>query len=412
MLSYPEALARLLKKIPEPTVIQVPLLESLYKVLASPVPADLDLPPFDRSCMDGYALRQADLATIPASLEVVGVVAAGHSSPPQLNSGQAFQIMTGAPVPPGADAVQRVEKTRRSGTRVDILEAVSLGENISRRGTEVRHGSVVLASGRVIGPPEIAVLATFGATAVPVFKSPSVAIVSTGNELVDIDQTPDCGQIRNSNASMLWAQCSAAGLDASILPPVIDDRKLIREAVAHGLEKDLLILSGGVSMGEFDYVHRVLREEGVEVFFHKVAIKPGKPLIVGRRGNHMVFGLPGNPVSSFVTFEVFVKPAVRKWMGFTELFPPMVRGRLALDARKKSGRLFFKPARTVSTPRGFSVQPLETKGSADLVAFSGADSLMLFPAEADFLPAGSGVDVVLMESRGGPHCRGFPIQPE
>ncbi len=401
MLLYEEALQNLLSRVPKPAITEVPLLESLGAVLARDVVADLDLPPFHKSSMDGYAFRTADLPGGTGHLPIAGVVAAGVAEPPRLEAGRAWQIMTGAPVPEGADAVQMVEKTHRDGPDVEILEGVAPGENISPRGNEVKRGSVALAAGRPIGPQEIAVLATFGRTSVPIFKRPSAAIVSTGDELVSIDQSPRFGQIRNSNAYMLAAQCQRLGLKARRLPAVSDDRARIREAIEDGLRDDLLIFSGGVSMGEFDHVHTALRDFGVEIFFHKAAIKPGKPLIVGEKGGRMVFGLPGNPVSSFVTFEVFVKPAVRRWTGLTAPSPAKVRGRISRDIHQNPGRLFFMPAQTLFTPTGFICQPLETKGSADIVAFSKADSMLLFPAESGFLAKGETVDIILLEDRGG-----------
>ncbi len=396
LLSYREALRRLMGRIPTPRPIATPLEESLGTVLAEEVAADRDLPPFNKSFMDGYALRSRDVAGAPRRLKVANVVAAGASRIPPLKSGEAHQIMTGAPVPEGADAVQMVEKTRRLGDEVEILEAVRPGENIAPQGSEIRRGDRALEKGREIGPQEIAVLATFGIIRPSVFKRLSAAVVSTGDELVDIDARPAFGQIRNSNAHMLVAQCVELGLKVRRLPVAPDDPHAIRETLRDGLREDLLILSGGVSMGEYDFVHTALAEFGVEIFFHKAAIKPGKPLIVGRLGDRMVFGLPGNPVSSFVTFEIFVRPAVRKWMGFERTRLPSVRARLGREARQKPGRLFFKPARTIRRADGFECHPIETQGSADIVAFSRADSLMLFPAEENRLEAGREVEVLLL----------------
>ena len=397
MHSYQEALSAILQEIPSPETVRVGLQASLDRILAEEIRADLDLPPFDKSCMDGYALRSGDTSTVPVSLKVVGVVGAGESRMPHLGPGQAAQIMTGAVVPSGADAVQMVEKTLRDGDVVEILESVRPGENVALRGSEVKKGDVALTPGRRIGPSEIAVLATFGCGHLDVFKSPTVSIFSTGDELVDVDQKPDFGQIRNSNALMLWAQCRRLSLDARILPCVPDQPERIRESIRDGLASDLLILSGGVSMGEYDYVHKVLRDFGVEIFFHKAAVKPGKPLIVGKYGNRLIFGLPGNPVSSMVTFEVFAKPAIRKWMGIEEPSPFLVKAELQQDVQQIPGRLFFKPARTISTEAGLQVEVIETRGSSDIVGFAESDSLLLFPADQSFLSAGSTVDVILLE---------------
>jgi molybdopterin molybdotransferase len=397
MQSYSEALKTILDRTPPPEVVRVNLRESLGRVLAEEAVADQDLPPFDKSCMDGYALRSCDTVDAPVQLELVGRVAAGHVQLPSLESGQTAQIMTGAVLPAGADAVQMVEKTREVGAGVQVLEPVRSGQNIAPRGSEVRASEVVLRPGRRIGAAEVAVLATFGHSEVTVFAAPSVAVVSTGDELVEVDERPAPGQIRNSNASMLWAQCRQLGLEVRMLPHLPDEQEAIRRAVEAGLECDLLILSGGVSMGEFDYVHTVLKKCGVEVFFHKAAVQPGKPLIVGSSGRRLVFGLPGNPVSAFVTFEIFAKPAILKWMGVSKPSPFFVRAELQSEVRHKPGRLFLKPAKTSSQKSGLKVVPVQTKGSADIVAFSQADSLILVPAQQAVLTKGATVDVILLE---------------
>jgi len=399
MLTYEEALREVLAQVPEPKVVRVPLRKSLGRVLAHPVLADLDLPPFKKSFMDGYAVRSQDAATAPVKLEVIGVVAAGRPSQPQVEAGKAVQIMTGAAVPPGADAVQMIEKTRPGGAEtVELLEPVTKGENVAAQGNEVRQGETVLVSGRALGAAEMGVLATFGHKEVEVYAAPTVAVIPTGDEIVEVEEKPVFGQIRNSNAHTLWAQCHNLGLDAQVFPVTPDDPERTREVVSQGLQYDLLLFSGGVSMGEYDYVHRILEEEGVSIFVQKAAIKPGKPIVVGRKGDHLIFGLPGNPVSAFVTFEVFVRPAVRHWMGFQSPCLPSVWGELVAETRQKPGRKFFKQARTFWKGDKFGVEPIETRGSADLVAFSSANSLMVLEADVTHLPAGERVEVLLLDN--------------
>ena len=398
MFSYEEALQKLLAQVPEPKAKRMALGQSRGRVLACSVRADMDLPPFRKSFMDGYAVRSQDVAQVPVQLQVVGQVAAGSQDQPEVGPRQAVQIMTGAPVPPGADAVQMVEKTRPlDGSLVELLESVSQGQNIVDRANEVREGSVVLDQGCVIGSPEIGVLATFGQSEVEVYSGPTVAVMTTGDEIVDVTRKPNFSQIRNSNAFMLWSQCADLGLEATIFPVVPDDPDRTEEAVLEGLEHDLLLLTGGVSMGEYDYVHQVLGKAGVDTFFHKAAIKPGKPLLAGQKDGHLVFGLPGNPVSAFVTFELFVRPAVRQWMGFSEIQLPRVTGRLLVSVRQKPGRKFFKPARTTWTDGGFEVEPIETKGSADLTGFSAANSLLVLEPEVTELKAGERLEVILLD---------------
>ena len=399
MLSYEEALQELLANVPQPRVIRVELRQSLGRVLASPVLADLDLPPFRKSFMDGFAVRSQDARTTPVKLEVVGTIAAGDQSQPQVKAGQAVHIMTGAAVPPGADAVQMIEKTRPSGsTGIELLESVAPGENVAQKGSEVQQGEAVLAAGRVLGAAEAGVLATFGQREVEVYAPPRAAIIPTGSEIVDIEKKPAFGQIRNSNAYTLWAQCNHLGLEAIVFPATPDDPERMREMVLEGLKYDLIIFTGGVSVGEYDYVHRALAEEGVHICFHKAAIKPGKPILVGKKDDHMIFGLPGNPVSAFVTFELFVRPAVRRWMGFQTFSLQKVWGELVAEARQKPGRKLFKQARTFWAEGKFKVQPIETKGSADLVAFSPANSLMIIEADVAHLTPGQQVQVLLLDN--------------
>lgn len=270
VLSYQQALERLLSQVPPPRVVQVPLLASRGRVLAELVRADRDLPPFPKAFMDGYALRSQDGSRVSVRLRVIGKVTAGSCGLPQLEEGQAVQIMTGAPLPPGADAVQVVEKTRKlDGNSLEILEAVRKGDNIALQGDEISAGEMVLQSGRIIASAEIGVLATFGVTQVKVYAGPGVAIVSTGDEIVEIDQAPGFAQIRNSNAYTLWSQCASLGLEAEILPVVPDDLEKTRQSALAGLQRELILFTGGVSMAEHDYVQRALREAGFEIFFTK-----------------------------------------------------------------------------------------------------------------------------------------------
>lgn len=399
MLSYQEALAKVLDSVPEPRTIRVPLAVSQGHVLAETVYSDLDLPPFDKSFMDGYALRARDVRSVPRRLRLVGTMLAGTSQTFSVGSGQAVQIMTGAPVPAGADAVQMVEKTQRvDQDTIEILELVAPGDHIAPQASEVKSGSVVLEPGRVVGPAEIAVLATFGQIEVTVFAAPRVVILATGDEIVELDQKPAFGQIRNSNAHMLLAQCLTLPVEANVFPVVADDPQAVRQALDRALVYDVVIFSGGVSMGEHDFVHRVLAQSGVKISFHKARIKPGKPILVGRHNDRMIFGLPGNPVSSFVTFELFVRAALRQWLGFQRKSLVQIRARLVKDVRQKPGRTFFKPARVVWRGQDFWVEPIQTRGSADIVAFSRANGLLVIPADVTLQSKGSLVDVLLLSN--------------
>jgi molybdopterin molybdotransferase len=399
LLAYEEAIERVLQGVPRPHKESLPLQQGLGRVLASAISANMPLPPFRKSFMDGYALRTADVQDVPSRLKVVSTLAAGDGTTAKMGKGEAVQIMTGAPVPEGADAVQMVEKTRPEGHDVVILERVELGAHIAEAGSEVQQNEPTLKAGAVIGPQEIALLATFGHSQVEVYRQPRVSVIATGDELVEVEAQPGFGKIRNSNAYMLWAQCRELGLEVEVQPIVRDEPAEIRDAIMHGLKADLVILTGGVSMGEFDYVHKVLAEEEIQIFFHKVAIKPGKPVLVGAKGDKMVFGLPGNPISSFLTFEIFAKPAILKWSGKNPQALLKVIAVLDSDVRHKPGRLFFKPAYVVSTPLGFSATPIEIRGSADVVGFARANALMALPASGVDLAKGAALEVLLLPGR-------------
>ena len=401
MLNYETALRLLLEAAPEPQSQQLPLEEVAGRVLAAPLGADHDLPPFDKSFMDGFALRSADAAAAPVRLQVIGVQAAGRVGQDlSVRPGATVQIMTGAPLPEGADAVQMVEKTRRiSEGQVEILAPVEAGKHVAAKASEVRKGDTVLKAGQTLGPPEIAVLAVFGQSRVEVFRGLTAVIFSTGDELVPVDQMPDLGQIRNSNAPMLASQCRRLGVEVRAMPRLPDSPQAVQQALSEGLaDADAVIFSGGVSAGEFDFVHKVLGQAGLEVLFHKVAIQPGKPVLLARdpERSKMVFGLPGNPVSAFVTFEIFVRPALRKWMGQRQWGLYEVSGRLTRPARHKTGRLLFKPARTAFDHGEWRIQPIDTKGSADIVGFSQADSLLLIPADLEQMKSGDSARVLLL----------------
>ncbi|HEX9186445.1 MAG TPA: gephyrin-like molybdotransferase Glp, partial [Vicinamibacteria bacterium] len=325
MIPFEEALAIVLAEVVPLADEEVALEDALSRVLAEDVPSDRDLPPFDRAAMDGYALRAGDVAGAPVALDVVGEVRAGQWPDLTVGPGQAARIMTGAPVPPGADAVQQVEKTQPLDEfRVTIQASVAEGANVGPRGSEVRAGDVVLARGRVIDPAAIAVLASAGKARVRAARRPVVALLVTGDEIVDVGAAPGPCQIRNSNGPAVTAQARLAGAEVRPLGVAPDQPDAIAEALRPGLSADVLVVSGGVSAGDYDLVEPALLELGATFLFTKVAIKPGAPLVFGRRGGTLVFGLPGNPVSAQVTFDLFVRPALLKMQGATAVSLPRV----------------------------------------------------------------------------------------
>lgn len=401
LLPYEDALERILSQCPSPATVALPLEQCLDRVLAVPIHADADVPPFNKSFMDGFAVRSADVAAVPARLAVVGEVAAGADSLPSVAPGEAVRIMTGAPVPPDTDAVQMVEESRMlDGSTVEILKSVAPGANVSRQGREVAKGDVVLEAGRLIGPAEIGVLASFGQARPEVYRPLSAAVVSTGDELVPVEARPRFGQIRNSNGPMISALCRRLGMQVASEVSVGDDPECIAEVIRSGLKYDLLLLSGGVSMGEYDFVHRVLEREGARLIFHKAAVKPGKPICVGRKGSTVAFGLPGNPVSAFVTFQLFARPLIRRWMGCESVSLRRIEATLTQAVSHKPGRTFFKPAR-LDWSGPLRVSPVETGGSADLTGFARADSLLIIPSRVSGIAAGARVSVLLLDADPG-----------
>jgi molybdopterin molybdotransferase len=393
-----EALAIVLAHVPLLPVEDAALDEALGRILREDVPADADLPPFDRSAMDGYALCSEEVRQAPVRLPVAGQLRAGQFPEAPLPRGAAVQIMTGAPVPPGADAVQQVEKTRPSpdGATVLILEAVRAGQNVAPRGSEVRAGDTVLEAGQALGPAALAVLAAVGRSRVAVGRRPRVAVAVTGDELVEAGEHAAPGRIRNSNGPAVTAQARLAGAEVRTLGVVPDREDAIAGAVEAGLAGDVLVLSGGVSAGAYDLVEGVLARFAVDLLFTKVAIKPGAPLVFGRRGTTLVFGLPGNPVSAQVTFDLFARAALLRMQGARAVSRPTVVAELAGPLANRSGRRAHLPARLRFEEGRFRATPLRSMGSGDLVAHARANALLVLGAERPEAQAGERVDAVLL----------------
>ncbi len=396
-VSAPQALEIVLRETPALAAEEVALGDALGRVLARDVAADRDLPPFDRAAMDGYALRAADTRQAPAALELVGEVRAGEWPARAVAAGQAMRIMTGAPVPEGATAVQQVEKTRPLDEfRVTIHAPVVDGQNVAPRGSDVRAGEVVLARGRVVDPTAIGVLATAGCARVSVARRPVVALLVTGDEIVDVTETPGPSQIRNSNGPALEAQARLAGARVELLGVAPDRQDAIVEALRRGLAADVLLVSGGVSAGDYDLVEPALAELGARFLFTKVQVKPGAPLVFGRCGATLVFGLPGNPVSAQVTFDLFVRPALLKLQGACALERPRVRVELLASVRNRSGRKSHTPARVRFEDGRLVARPLRSAGSGDLVAHARANALVVLEAERLDAAEGETAEAVLL----------------
>ncbi|HVA90268.1 MAG TPA: gephyrin-like molybdotransferase Glp [Chloroflexota bacterium] len=400
MLSVEEALTQLLADIVPLPVEEAPLLECLDRVLARDAVADTDLPPFANSAMDGYAVHAADTSGAtggdPRRLPVVGEVAAGDPGTTPLTHGTAVRIMTGAPVPPGADAVIPVEQTHAREGAVDLLAAVETGASIRPAGDDARAGQRVLAAGAVLRPGEIGLLASIGAARVPVHRRPRVAILSTGNELVPVEQVPGPGQIRNSNASMLAAQVLRCGALPVELGAARDSRESVHAALDAGRGCDLYLSSGGVSVGDYDVVKAVLEERG-GIAFWRVNMRPGKPVAFGRIDGIPFLGLPGNPVSSFVTFELFARPLLRKLAGHRSLARQVVPVKLDEPVRGAGPRRNYVRALARWEADGWHAATTGAQESHLLRSTVAANALIVAPEGGGDMAAGAQAMALLLD---------------
>ncbi len=372
-----------------PAIEEVALEQAAGRVLASAIAADRDYPPLARSIRDGFAVRAADL---PGILDIVGEVPAGRSFSGRVGAGQAVEIMTGAPVPEGADTVIMIEHTQPDGARVRIDRPSPVGEYINPRAAEARQGATLIEAGTRLGYAEIAMAASVGRARLGVFAKPRVAIVATGDEIVPVEATPLPYEVRNSNAWSLAAQVRRAGGDAEILPVARDTHAATRHVLTRGLASDLLLVSGGVSAGKYDVVEPVLAELGAEFFFDRVLIQPGQPLVFGRAQGTFFFGLPGNPSSTMVTFEVFARAAVELLGGQREAPLAFTQAPLASAFRHKPGLTRFLPARLGEDGR---LTPIGWKGSSDVPALVRANAFLVAGSERESWGEGEMIEVLL-----------------
>ena len=377
---------------------QVKLEQSLGRVLAEEVRANRDQPPYDISAMDGYALRSADLGNIPAMLEIIEDIKAGDMPIKALASGQCARIMTGAPMPLGADAVIRVEDTEaKPDNRVQINQSVKPGNDIRRLGENMRNGEVVLSPGTAITPGVIGVLATVKRAQVQVYRRPRVAILSTGNELEGLDEPVDPNKIPNSNSYALMGQVQALGIEPVLLGIARDDPEELARYLKRGLEYDVLLVSGGTSVGVHDYVRPTIEALGAQMLFWRVAMKPGHPVAFGKVGEKIIFGLPGNPVSSMVCFEEFVVPALRSMMGHARTYRRTIEARMTHNVKHQPGRTEFIRVLLAKEPGGYTATSTGAQGSGMLLSMARADGLAVLPADGNGLAAGSMVAVQLLD---------------
>jgi molybdopterin molybdotransferase len=399
----------------------VDLLAGMGRILAEPILADRDFPPFARATRDGYAVRSQDLALVPARLEVVGEIKAGDWPDPSVCSvarGQAVRIMTGAPLPPGADSVVMIEHTASAGQSVEVRRSVTTGENFVPRGAEASAGQLLLSRGRKLDHAAIAIAASVGKSQVQVFRKPRIAILSTGDEVIEIHAAPGPAQIRNSNSYSLAAQILNAGGEPVRLAIAPDERGRLRSLIEEGLKYDLLLLTGGVSMGKYDLVEQVLAELNAEFYFTGAEIQPGKPIVFGSCSADTLvrmptantplaqtevpappkkyfFGLPGNPVSTMVTFELFARPMIEALAGAQPqplIFP---RARLKSEIRTKTGLKRFLPAVLSGEFENAEVELARWQGSGDIAALERANCYVVIPPDRERIDAGEWVPLLL-----------------
>ena len=385
LLSLAEALTRVLERVVPLPSEEVPVGLAAGRVLAGDARAAVDLPPFPSSAMDGYAVRSADT---PGTFPIAARIAAGSPAPRELRESEAMAIATGGVVPDGADGVIPIEYVVQHDNAVEIAKAVAPGENVRPRGSDARAGDVVVPSGTYLGPAQIAALAAAGLGTVAVGRRPGVSVLSTGSELRAPGEELGPGEIYEANGVLLAASLAAAGAEVAELPAVADDEAAHRAALERGLEADVLVTSGGVSVGPHDLVRRTLGELGVDEVFWGVAVKPGKPLAFGVRDRTLVFGLPGNPVSTLVAAELFVRPALLALQGATSPGPTFREGRLATPVRRNGQRDELLRARTRASDNGVLLEPVAGQESHMIVRAAGADALVLAPRGDGELEAG------------------------
>jgi molybdopterin molybdotransferase len=383
------------------------LLSATRRVLAGPIVADRDFPPFPRATRDGYAVRAHDVAQVPAQLRLIGEIKAGGDHPLlTVEPGQAASIMTGAPLPSGADAVVMIEYTSMTGASVEIKRSVKSGENFVPRGAEARQGQMLVDRGTRIDHAAVAMAASVGMKSLQVFPKPRIAVLATGDEIVEVDQTPGPAQIRNSNTYSLAAQVQNAGGEPVLLPIAPDERMGLKALIEEGLKSDLLLLAGGVSMGKYDLVEQVLGELNAEFYFTGAQIQPGRPVVFGscrrRRTGvsdppHQVyfFGLPGNPVSTMVTFELFVRPMIQAQAGAKPQPLIFLKARLKSDVQTRTGLKRFLPAVLSGEFEDAEVELWRWQGSGDIAALAGSNCYLVIPPDRERIAAGEPVSVLI-----------------
>ncbi len=417
MLTYNQALQEILKHAHSLAARKTPIEDAVGRVLAEDIFAQIDMPPFDKSAMDGYALCSSDTINIPVQLKCLGVIQAGEVFKQSLKPGCCIKIMTGAPMPQGAVSVVMVEDTdvchpepacgeaknlcgekilpsagaltersecglpqdnlKGSVEYVEVLKSVKKGENVCVKAEDIAKGSKLFSKGKLISISDIALLATIGRSFVKTIASPSVAVLNTGGEIIPVGRKLPQNKIYNSNGPQLCALLRSDGITPRYLGIAKDEPVILKKMISQGLKSDIVLISGGVSMGDYDLVPAILKQMDVTELFHKVNIKPGKPLFFGVKNRKLIFGIPGNPVSNFLAYQIFIRLVIRKMMGIENCNLEIKTGIIKKEFRQKPGRKHFVLAKVVQSKNAYYVSPLPGHGSADIAALSAADAFML-----------------------------------
>jgi molybdopterin molybdotransferase len=400
MISVDDALTIILDAIPVLGLQRVHILDSLDRVLGEDVHAPYSIPPWDNSAMDGYAVIHGDIEGAsrqnPAVLSVVGDLPAGYTAQKPIFRGEAIRIMTGAPIPSGCDTVVKVEDTGAEGDRVKIFNVPARGEHIRRAGEDVMQGSLVLSRGSILRPAAVGMLSSLKRSVISVFRRPTVAVISTGDELIDVDGELSAGKIVGSNTYSLASLVKDSGGQPLVLGIARDNPEALRSIFRTALAADMIISSGGVSVGDYDLVKDMLLELGAEMKFWKVHMRPGQPLAFGVIGGKPTFGLPGNPVSCMISFEQFVRPAILKASGHTRIFRPLIEARLKEPISKKEGKRYFLRCCISVEDGAYAVTTTGGQGSGILLSMVKADGLIVLPETKSEFAAGTMVKVQVL----------------
>lgn len=397
MTNFEQARRKVLENVAPAGIERVQLLDAVGRIIAADFSAPWDMPRWNNSAMDGFAVRSEDCAP-GVTLKVSDYIPAGASSDEVVGSGCAARIMTGAPIPPGADAVIPIEETEADQASVKLLHQVKKGQHIRFRGEDVASGETIVTRGTVVGPPQVSLLASFGSVMVPVFKKPRVAIVSTGDELIEVGREPGESEIINSNSLALAAAIKLCGAEPVIVGIARDNKESHLEILSEGLKADVLITSAGVSAGDRDLVRETLTELGVVEVFWKPGIKPGGPTAFAMKGKVPVFSLPGNPVSTMITFEEFARPALMKMMGHEKPFRRTVRGYLQDDFRKKPGKVHFLRVHVTLQDGRYLASTSGDQNTGILKTMLRCNALAILPAEGAEFKAGTEVDLHILDA--------------